>query len=79
MKVVMNKAGVQAVLNHPAVVALVNERANRIAAAAGEGFRVRERPKRVNRYGAQVRTATEEGRRRQAEGNVLTSALDAGR
>lgn len=77
--VVMNPAGIRAVLTHPAVTALIDERAGRIRAAAGDGFRVKSRPQRVQRYGAQVRTADETGRRAQADNNALIKAVDAGR
>ena len=76
VKVVMNPAGVRALLNAPGVVA---DRAERIRAAAGPGFFVRRRDKRINRYSSQVRTADDEGRRAQAESNALMKALDAGR
>ena len=79
VKVVMNPAGVRALLNAPGVVADLDARAERIRAAAGPGFFVRRRDKRINRYASQVRTADDEGRRAQADGNVLMKALDAGR
>lgn len=76
--VVMNPKGIRAVLNHPKVQALVNSRADKICAAAGEGFHVKHRPKRVQRYGAQVRTSDKTGRRRAAEENALLKATGAG-
>ena len=79
VKVVMNPAGVRALLNAPGVVADLDARAERIRAAAGPGFFVRRRDKRINRYASQVRTADDEGRKAQADGNVLMKALDAGR
>ncbi|QHO91924.1 hypothetical protein CWT12_12255 [Actinomyces sp. 432] len=79
VKVVMSGPGVRAVLNHPKVQAIIDERAARIAQAAGPGFHTRRRPQRVNRYGAQVRTSDPVGRRRQADDNVLIKAVGAGR
>ena len=70
VKVVMNPAGVRALLNAPGVVADLDAR---------PGFFVRRRDKRINRYASQVRTADDEGRKAQADGNVLMKALDAGR
>lgn len=77
--VVMNPAGIRAVLNHPKIQALINSRADKICAAAGEGFKVRHRPARIQRYGAQVRTADRQGRIRQAEDNVLMKAAGGSR
>ena len=79
VKVVMTPAGVRALLSAPGVVADLDARAERIRAAAGPGFFVRRRDKRINRYASQVRTADDEGRQAQADGNVLMKALDAGR
>lgn len=75
----MNPKGVRAVLNHPAVVADIDRRGARMAAAAGEGVEARKRHRRVNRYGNTIRTVSETGRKRQADGNVLIKAIEAGR
>ena len=79
VRVKINPRGARALLTSDAVAAHLDARAERIAAAAGEGFAVRKRPDRVRRYAVQVRTSDEEGRTRQAESNILTTALDAGR
>ncbi len=79
VRVKINPRGARALLTSDAVAAHLDARAERIAAAAGEGFAVRQRPDRVRRYAVQVRTSDEEGRTRQAESNILTTALDAGR
>ena len=79
VKVKINPRGAQKLLTSKAVQDNLNERAQRIAAAAGDGFIVRERPQRVNRYGVQVRTGDKASRQAQADHNSLTRALDAGR
>lgn len=75
----MNAKGIRAVLNHPAVVADIDARGARMAAAAGEGVEARKRHRRVNRYGNTIRTVSETGRKRQAEENVLIKSIEAGR
>lgn len=79
VKVKINPRGAQKLLTSKAVQDNLNARAQRIAAAAGDGFIVRERPQRVNRYGVQVRTGDKASRQAQADNNSLTRALDAGR
>lgn len=74
----MNPAGIRAVLTHPKIQDIINERTQRIREAAGEGFRTRPRPQRIQRYGNQVRTADQIGRRRQSDDNVLIKAIGAG-
>ena len=78
-KVKLNRKGAQALLTSQAVQANLNARAARIRDAAGPGFKVRERPQRVKRYGVQVRTDSDTGRKAQADTNALLRALDAGR
>lgn len=75
----VNPKGAQRLLTSQAVQANLDARAERIRAVAGEGFTVRRRPERRRRYGVQVRTDGQEGRKKQAESNTLTRALDAGR
>lgn len=75
----MNANGVRAVLTHPAIVADIDRRGAAIASAAGEGFIARKRPRRLNRYGNNVWTATDEAREKQADDNALIRALGAGR
>lgn len=79
VKVKVNSKGAQALLTSQAVQANLNARAERIRDAAGPGFKVRERPQRVKRYGVQVRTDSDTGRKAQADTNALLRALDAGR
>lgn|GEM_PF-1001506 len=79
VRVRVSSSGARRLLTSAAVQKELNARAARIAAAAGAGFTVRERPQRRERYGVQVRTDDETGRRAQAEGNVLLVALGAGR
>lgn len=78
-KVVMNPSGIRAVLNHPQIKEDIDARADRIRNAAGDGFRTRPRPQRIQRYGNQVRTENHTGRKRQADNNVIMKSLDAGR
>ena len=78
-KIKMNPKGIRAVLTHPAVVAMIDKRGQAIADAAGDGFAPIRRTKRVNRYGVTIRTVTDKGRERQADGNVLIPAIEAGR
>lgn len=79
VKVKINRRGAQKLLTSKAVADHLNARAQRIAAAAGDGFVIRERPQRIKRYGVQVRTGDDTSSKAQAESNVLTRALDAGR
>lgn len=79
VRVKINQRGARKLLTSKGIQDDLDARAQRIQAAAGEGFMTRQRHRRKVRYGAQVRTETEAGRRAQAEGNVLTIALNAGR
>ena len=80
VRVQLNRAGAKAILQSPEVVADLEERASRIAAAAGGApdFEVDSRIG-TTRARVSVRTATAEGRRAEAEDRVLSSAVDAGR
>lgn len=78
IRVEVNSAGVQAVLKSDEVQALLKERADRIAAAAGEGMEVSVRVGKT-RARASVITATRKARLAEANDRALTSALDAGR
>jgi len=62
----------------PRVAADVQRRAERVAAAAGDGF-VAEKSEGRNRARSAVIAVTYKARRRSAEDNVLIKALDAGR
>lgn len=74
----LNLRGLNAIMTSPAVSAVVEERARRIAAAAGDGFEVVIRPHKYTAR-AYVQTATWAARRREAKEKVLNRALDAGR
>ena len=70
----------RAILKNPKVLANLEERGQRIADAAGGApdFEV-EGEVRSGRAHVSVRTATQEGRRAEAEDRALSRALDAGR
>lgn len=82
-RIKLNRRGFTQLRNAPGVQADLKRRADRIADAAGEGFRsgtVREGTKGLdNRAHNVVVTETFNGRRRQAKHNVLQSALQWGR
>ena len=73
-----NSAGIQAFLKSDEVLALLTGKAQRIAAAAGDGFEVSSRIG-ATRARASVITATRAARKAEAVDRVLTSAIDAGR
>lgn len=78
IRVKLNRPGIVALLQSSEVAADLDERTERIAAAAGDGFEaavVRNRDRAVGF----VRTATTEARRAEAESRALTRELDAGR
>ena len=77
-KLKLNLAGFRELRNHPKVIADLKDRADRVAAAAGDGFEARAGKGR-NRGRASVRTDTAEARKKQSQSNVLQSALNAGR
>lgn len=72
--------GWRQILNSADVAALVDETGQGIAELAGEGFAYK--PKRLNygggRVGGFVVAATREAREAQAEGKVLTRAVNGG-
>ncbi len=74
----LNLRGLNRLMTSQPVVAMVSERAARIARAAGPNF---ERVVRPHRYTARafVRAANSEGAAEEARSKVLTRALDAGR
>lgn len=78
VKIELNRAGVRVLLTGPEMQADLLARANRIAAAAGEGFEA-ETKVGANRAHATIRTATWAARRAEARDRALTKALDAGR
>ncbi|WP_019148783.1 hypothetical protein [Timonella senegalensis] len=84
VRVKMNSAGAQAILNSPGVQADLLARAQAVQAVAnsfigdGEGF-VADVQSGKNRAHAMVRTSDVVSRRANAKQNVLLSSLDAGR
>lgn len=74
----LNHAGVRELLCSDGVLADLRGRAERIAAAAGDGMEVDARVG-ANRARASVHTATWEARHAEALDRVLTRAIDAGR
>lgn len=74
----LNRAGIEELLRSSGVAGDLEARAERIAAAAGEGFdhEVEIGPSRAR---AAVWTATRAARRAEASDRALTSAVDAGR
>lgn len=78
IRVEVSSAGIQAVLKSAEVQADLEARANRIAAAAGDGFEAGSRIGKT-RARASVITASRKARLAEAEDRALTKALDAGR
>lgn len=79
IRIELNIAGVNALMTDPAVQADLDERAARMADAAGEGFEAS--PGRPHKWVARayVHTATAEAMRAEATDRALTRAIDAGR
>ena len=77
-RIVWNRRGFEALRRHPAVLANLRSRADRIAAAAGDGF-VAQSGQGKTRARAAVIAATYQARRRTSKDNTLLRALDAGR
>ena len=78
-RLVLNRAGFNAMRKDPAVVAELQRRARAIADAAGEGVEVEDPYLGRSRARVTVRTATNAARRAEATDRALSSALDAGR
>lgn len=78
VRIDINSAGIQSLLKSPEVEALLRAKAERIAAAAGEGMEAGSRVGRT-RARASVITASRSARKAEAENRSLTKALDAGR
>lgn len=80
IRIEMNSAGAAAILKDPRVLADLEARGERAAAAAGGApdFEV-EGKIRSGRAHVSVRTATRDGRRAEAEDRALSRALDAAR
>lgn len=77
-RIEINSAGIQALLKSDEVQALLQAKAERIAAAAGEGFEASSRLG-ATRARASVITATRAARKAEAVDRALTKAIDAGR
>ena len=77
VEIVMNRAGVAALLKSPGIAADVRARANRIAAAAGPGIEARSGIGRT-RARASVVTVTYEGMLAELQNRRLSSAIGAG-
>jgi len=78
IRIEVNSAGIQAILKSEEVQSLLEAKAQRIAAAAGDGFEVSSRIG-ATRARASVITATRAARKAEAVDRVLTAAIDAGR
>lgn len=78
IRIEVNSAGVQALLKSDEVQALLKAKADRIAAAAGEGMEATSHVGRT-RARASVITATRAARKAEAVDRALTKAIDAGR
>lgn len=74
----INHAGVAELLNHPALVADIEARCARIAAAAGEGFKYEAKAGRDRAIGV-VWSYTNQAKAAEARDRALTRAIDAGR
>ena len=75
------RTGYREYMRTPEVVELLNDSVQRTREAAGEGFEadvIVGKRGRKTAHG-QVRTASEDARRRQAKDHVLERAIDAGR
>ena len=78
IRIEVNSAGIQALLKSSEVQEFLKAKADRIAAAAGEGMEATSRIGRT-RARASVVTATRAARRAEAVDRSLTKAIDAGR
>lgn len=77
-RIEVNSDGIRAILQSPEVQELLLAKAQRIAAAAGEGMEASSRVGKT-RARASVITATRAARLAEANDRALTSAIDAGR
>ena len=78
IRVELNSAGIDQLLKSPEVMAELQRRAGRVAAAAGEGFEAETYIGR-DRARAVVRSTTAKAARAEAQDRALTRALDAAR
>lgn len=79
MTIKLNAQALREIRNSPEVVAELEARAQRIAAAAGDGMEVKPTETGKNRARVAVVTATPSAMYREAKDRALTRALDAGR
>lgn len=77
-RIEVNSAGIRSILQSPEVQSMLREKAERIAAAAGDGMEASSTIG-ATRARASVVTATKEAREAEANDRALTSAIDAGR
>lgn len=78
IRIEINSAGIQALLKSGEVQDFLLSKAQRIAAAAGDGMEASSRVGKT-RARASVITATKEARKAEATDRALTAAIDAGR
>lgn len=78
VRIELNSKGVRQLLHDPGVLADLERRAKRIAAAAGEGMET-DSDAGGTRARAVVITATRDAQRAEATDRALTRAVDAGR
>ncbi|HNG25429.1 MAG TPA: hypothetical protein PLC03_15795 [Microthrixaceae bacterium] len=78
VRVSLNKRAVRDLLNSPEIVADLERRAARIAAAAGPGMASDAQPGKVRAHG-RVWTDTPEAMLAEASDRALTAAIQAGR
>lgn len=78
IRIEIKRSGIRAMLKAPGVLADLDERARRVANAAGPGMEASSMIGQ-NRARASVITATREARRAEAEHMALTRAIDAAR
>lgn len=78
IRIEINSAGIRSILQSPEVEAFLRAKAERIAAAAGDGMEVSSGIG-ATRARASVTTATNDAREAEATDRALTSAIDAGR
>lgn len=78
IRIVVNPEGVKALLKSQEVQNMLQQRVNKIAAAAGPGMQASVRVGRTRARGSVI-TATQEAREAEANDRMLTKSLDAGR
>lgn len=78
-RLVLNLKGINAIMTSAGVQAELDRRAERIAAAAGDGFEVSHAKPHPWVARVYVRAATPEAMREEATNKSLTRAIDAGR